>query len=62
MCCLAVPATMGSDGDPCYFDPADGLKSPYAYFFANGTQMSKGHLHNGACIFDGAACSPGLAT
>lgn len=52
---------MGSDGDPCYFDPADGLKSPYAYFFANGTQMSKGHLHNGACIFDGAACSPGLA-
>jgi hypothetical protein len=52
---------MGSDGDQCYFDPADGLKSPYAYFFANGTQMSKGHLHNGACIFDGAACSPGLA-
>ena len=52
---------MGSDGDQCYFDPADGLKFPYAYFFKNGTQMSKGRQHNGACIFDGAACSPGLA-
>jgi hypothetical protein len=44
------------DGDVCYNKAADGLASPFAYFAANGTQLSTGILANGVCVYKDAAC------